>query len=285
MLNIHKTIEEIKAQYAVDEARGYNLMVYGQAGTWKTSASITCPRPIYIQSFDRHGWSSIKDHVDGKSVIVDTRFEGAFGSRMHAKTNKTIYEYWEDEFKRMADEGFFDHIGTFVIDSATTWALSIMDQVRKTGGKAMVKGSWIMNKNMTPDQKDWQIQMECIKMALDDFLSLPCNCYLICHEVTESNEDTGRVMTYPLLTGRLKEQIPPMFDEVYHTTVQTKSSGNHIVLLTQNDGSFIAKSRLSGTPPKLNRYEEFNIKELMRKVGLGKEAEDKPPLDQIGGSE
>ncbi len=282
-LNINKTAQEVYDQYQMVEEVGYNIMVYGQAGTWKTAAILTCPRPVHLYSFDRHGWAPIKRYVDGKNINVEVRFEGAFGSRIKAGQQETVFNLWEKDFKEKANSGYFDKVGTLVFDSATSWALSIMDQVRKTGGKTMPDNSYIINKKMTPDQKDWQIQMACIRYALDDFLSLPCNCYLICHEVTEVYGDNERIQTLPYLTGKLKEQLPPMFDEVYRAEVIPGSSKNKARLLTQNDGNIVAKSRLAQVPegkgsPLLNKYEDFDIKKLMLKVGLEKEAKDKPPL-------
>jgi len=282
-LNINKTAEEVYNQYQKVESVGYNIMVYGSAGTWKTSAILTCPRPIHLYSFDRHGWAPIKRYIDGKNINVETRFEGAFGSRLMVKTQETVFNAWQKDFREKANGGYFDAVGTLVFDSATTWSLSIMDQVRKTGGKKVTTGDYIINKKMTPDQKDWQIQMECIRLALDDFLSLPCNCYLICHETTEVYGDNERIQTLPYLTGKLKEQLPPMFDEVYRAEVIPGSTKNKARLLTQNDGNIVAKSRLAQVPegkesPLLDKYEDFNIKDMMIKVGLEEEAKDKPPL-------
>ncbi len=283
-LNINKTAEEVYNQYQKVESIGYNFMIYGQSGTWKTSGILTCPGPVHVYSFDRHGWAPIKRHIDGKHINVDTRFEGAFGSRIKVGTQETVFNLWQRDFKEKANSGYFDAVGTLVFDSATTWSMSIMDQVRKTGGKKTTDGNYIINKKMTPDQKDWQIQMECIKLALDDFLSLPCNCYLICHEITEVYGDNERIQTMPLLTGKLREQIPPAFDEVYRASIISSSTGkNKARLLTQNDGNIVAKSRLAQVPegkesPLLAKYEDFNIKDMMIKVGLEEEAKDKPPL-------
>lgn len=282
-LNINKTAEEVYNQYQKVESIGYNFMVYGQSGTWKTSAILTCPRPVHVYSFDRHGWAPIKKHVDGRNINIDTRFEGAFGSRIKAGQQETTFNLWQKDFKEKANGGYFDAVGTLVFDSATSWALGIMDQVRKTGGKKQPEDTYMITKKMTPDQKDWQIQMECIKLALDDFLSLPCNCYLICHETTEVYGDNERILTMPLLTGKLREQIPPMFDEVYRAEGRPGSDGNTVRLLTQNDGNIVAKSRLAEVPegkksPLLAKYEKFNIKDLMLKVGLDEWIEDKPPL-------
>ncbi len=278
-LNIKATMDDINATYAKSREVGFNLMVYGQSGTGKTYAIQTLPKPVYIHSFDRHGWSTISHLIDQKNIIVDTRFEGMFGSRTALNSGDTVYELWEKEFKKLAEADFFSKIGTFVIDSATSWALSIMDAVLKQSGKRLTTG-WMIGRKETPDQKDWQVQMECVKLALDSFLSLPCHCYLICHEIREKNELDGSIMTMPLLTGKLREQIPPTFDEVYKVCVTSGSSNNSYKLLTQNDGNIIAKSRMSGGSKKLAKYEDFNIKNLMIKVG--KNAQDKPPLD-LGG--
>jgi len=282
-LNINKTAQEVYDQYQKVESVGYNIMAFGQAGTWKTSAVLTCPRPVHLYSFDRHGWAPIKKYVDGKNINVETRFEGAFGSRIKTGQQETTFNLWQKDFKEKANGGYFDHVGTLVFDSATTWSLSIMDQVRKTGGKTMTKDDYIIDKRMTPDQKDWQIQMECLRLALDDFLALPCNCYLICHETTEVYGDNERILTLPYLTGKLKEQLPPMFDEVYRAESVAGAQGNRVRLLTQNDGNIVAKSRLAQVPegkksPLLDKYEDFDIKKLMLKVGLEEEARDKPPL-------
>ena len=275
-LEISKEIEELQRLYSEDAGRHtFNLMVYGKSGTGKTALLRTCPKPVYIQSFDRHGWSTIKDYVDQKSIIVDWRWEGMFGSRTGLGGKETNFELWERDFRKKKESGFFDLVGTLALDSATTWSLAIMEQVRKMSQKRLSSG-YVIGRKECPDQKDWQIQMEALKLALDDFMSLPCHCVLICHEIETINEYTGATMIVPFLTGKLREQIPPMFDEVFRSEAESTPSGTRYTLLTRNDGDAIGKSRLSGIPPKLEKYEEQDIKSLMEKVGV--DPSDKEPF-------
>lgn len=277
-LDVQTTVADLNNLYNNVEEIGYNVMAYGDAGTGKTTAALTLPKPIYIQSFDNHGWASIRQHIDGRNVLVDTRFEPAFGAKS-LKKGETVYGKWEKEFKRLESIGFFDSVGSFVIDSATSWANAIMDEVMARANSAITDG-WMMDRKNTPKIKEWYIQTSCIQYALDSFLALPCNCYLACHTYIEKEtlpDDTERIVrVLPLLTGQLKEKVPPMFDEVYKTVLQTGASDNTFNVITRHNSPVVAKSRLAGTPPKLNRVEPFNFRKIMEKVGMN--ASDKPPF-------
>jgi hypothetical protein len=249
-----------------------NILVYGGAGTGKTGLVQTCPQPILYHSFDRGGWVTIREFAkDHSRIIIDNRFEGAMGSRTYLGTGKTVFELWEEEFKRLSKMGFFDLVGTYVVDSATTWALSIMDTILKKDQRRLNSG-WVVGRKETPDIKDWQIQMEAVKLALNDFTSLPCHCLFIAHETTEKDELTGSIDKVPYLTGKLQQQVPTMFDEVYRAI--TTGADNKYSLMTQRDGNIPARSRIAGIPPKLQKYEPMDIRAILKKAGA--KWEDKP---------
>jgi hypothetical protein len=195
-------------------------------------------------------------------ILVDTRCEEEDAKR------PTAYELWEREFDRFRHSDFFDHIGTYVIDSATTWADALMNAILKKNGRAAG----------TPQQMDWMVQMNTIRDSLKAFVALPCDCILTAHVDYDKDEVSGRLLGNPLMTGKLKQKIPLLFDEIYVTRAQRTSKGTEYSLLTQSDGVYRVRTRL-GTGGLFDPSEAPDIKALLKKAGM--DYQDKPAL---GGS-
>ena len=118
--SIEVTRKELKAlqQKERENPRRKKLhcLLLGDKGAGKTTFLATAPRPILIHSFDPGGTESIQDFIDAGGVFVDTQFE------RDNLQHPTAYLAWEREFNRLGHSGLFENIGTYAIDSLTTFS-------------------------------------------------------------------------------------------------------------------------------------------------------------------
>lgn len=261
---------QIRERYQSDpRSTSFNAVVYGGLGTGKTYSVRTAVAPILVHSFDPGGSkvlaNKIANHpypntcIDSGAILVDSRFE------VEDPKKPTAFALWDKEYENLKRSGFFDSIGTFVIDSMTTWAQCALNEVLKRAGRA----------GGVPQQNDWFPQMVALENAIRDFISLPCNCILIGHDAATKDEVTGKIYKDLMITGKLTRRIPLLFDEIYYATTKHTSKGTEYFFATKATSTYQARSRLSASG-QLDEMAEPNYKKILRKVGLS--AEDKPAI-------
>lgn len=270
-LEIKVEAEKLKQMYEEDpRSKSFNAIVYGATGSGKTSLLRTCRLPIHIDSFDPGGCKVLRgeailngrrypDEFSKGNIVIDSRFENEDPMSPNAA------KLWDDEFHRRKLMGYYERLGTYAIDSMTTWAQTIMYDVLKKAGRT----------GGVPQKNDWLPQMTVIEKCMRTFLSLPCDCILIGHEDVEKDEPTGRVIASLLITGKLSTRVPALFDEIYHADTKETSSGIQYQLLTRKTGIYVACSRLSNMG-QLDMYEAPDIKNILKKAGY--DYSNKPSL-------
>ncbi len=230
--------------------RTFNGLVYGGVGAGKSHMVQTLRKPILVHSFDPGGSTlpGLRAMQEEGSLLVDTRFE------KEDPKKPTVAKLWDSEFQKMTRQKIFDHLGTYVIDSASTWGKCLLNEVLRQANRA---GS-------RPQQNDYGPQMTMIENAIRVCLSAPCDFILLGHDHTEKNDLTGKVKTTVALTGQLKTQIPLLFDEIYYMENRK--------LHTTDRGYVQARTRIGSG--KFEAKEVPDISALLRKAGW--EWEQKP---------
>lgn len=269
LLEIKKQAAEIKKMYEEDpRTKTFNALIYGSLKTGKTSILRTCPKPVLVHSFDPSGTLVLRDLIEKGEILADTRFE-------HEDPFKpSACQLWEKEFNYLYRKDFFKHVGTFAIDSMTTWSSIIMNEVIRRAAKAK------KNREIggAPQQQDWLLQMSFIENYIRKFLSLPCHCVLLGHADQAKNEEGAAVGDLGIMiTGKLKERIPALFSEIYYLRIKDYKIGSR-ELLTQPLYGIQAGSRL-GYKGLLGKTEPPDIKKIMDKVGI--DSSDKPLFKDI----
>lgn len=248
----NKHFETMLKKYSEEAVNNtFNALLLGQMGTGKTYSLLTAPRPLVLHSFDPGGSKSLRDANGNlpEGVYVET-FE------IEDSNSPTQYMAWERRFNELRRDKFFDNVGTFAIDSITTFTGALMNMILKKG-----------NRPGTPPQlQDYMQQMIAIMDIVKVCASLPCNFVAIGHIVAEKDEVTGRMQTFPMITGQLKEKLPTLFDEVYVATVAHSRTGPSYKFRTIPDGYYQARSRLAASG-KLEELEEPNFKHILKKTG------------------
>lgn len=249
--------EKVKAAFLAarkryeDDARSdsTNFLLMGEHGSGKTFSLRTARKPVYIHQFDPGGSKSLDDLVDKGSVIVDARFSYETNSK------PKVFELWDAEFSQMRRDKIFNDIGTYVIDSATTWGEAVLNAVLKKQNRA----------GQVPQIQDYMVQMMTMKDYIKVCCGLQCDFVLTAHLEYIKDEERGKIIAVPLVTGKFSEYLPLLFDEVYVAQASAGASGTKYKWLTQNDGKFRARSRLA-QGGKLEKYIKPSFKALLKRV-------------------
>jgi len=268
-IEVHqRTIERVRKFYKEDEKQqGFNLLLLGEPGSGKTPILLTARKPVYIASFDPKGTVGLKKWIEKGEIIPDTQYED------DDPYNPTAYEKWYKQFKKQYTSGFFNHIGTYVIDSATTFTAAAMNYKMGEAGRAG---------NVPHRNKDYNPAKVEIQNYLRMCLNLPCDFILTGHlkaldKLIRVDKSTGvetRKISYRFLTiGQAATFIPLLFSEMYVVKGEEGPSGTRRKLLTDSVGEYIARSKLS-SDGLLAPKEEPDIKAILKKVGLS--TKDKP---------
>ena len=258
-MNPSKEYTEIMKAYKTSPKQGkINALILGESGAGKTFLMRTCPKPVLIDSFDPGGTKGLRPYIEKGDIIADVRWE------QEDPLKPSVYAKWKRVFQDRRAGGFFDYIGTYVIDSSTSWGEAIMNGILM---KAGIAGQ---APRFTHDYVPQKVEMINI---LTECLSLPCHFILLGHhEIKDDVNENGKaVMRFRFLTtGKAMITIPLKFDEIYTLTSKQTSAGITRSLITVNDGVHQARSRMAGNG-LLAPLEEPDITKLLKKAGLSYE--------------
>lgn len=249
----------------VSNQKNFNALVYGHVGSGKTTLISTGRKPILIHSFDSHGTKTraLKPLIDSGDLLIK-RFE-----REDMKAPSLARE-WQDHFNELYSSGFFEAIGTYAIDSLTGLYPALMNGVMKSSTAYRQKDGWI------PTMNAYGAIQPILRDLVQKVLELPCDVIITCHPTITKDEITGERETGLMIPGGMAGIIPTMFMEkwVMRTIKQGINQEAKFALQVHSDGTYNAETRIGGD--LLQIFEEPNIKDLLKKVGLN--AEDKPSL-------
>lgn len=265
-LDIKAELSKIHELYASDMTqRSFNALLVGKAGTGKSFCLQTCRKPVLIHSFDPGGTKSLGSLIaDPKNgIFADTRFE------YESDKNPKAFKLWDAEMDRLVREKFFDNIGTYVLDSYTTWSYAILAHIKRTEtGKLFTRAHVDV-----PCQADYQLAQVRTREMCMKCSALPCDFILTAHIASEKDEVTGGIVNTINAAPKLRELLPSLFDEIYVCRTQASSTGVKYEFQTVNDNIYVARSRLCENG-KIAAREPQDFKALLKKAGLS--AADKP---------
>lgn len=251
-LDIKKTASDLRKMYSESAgANKTNFLLYGDMGTGKTTMAVeTCRKPCLVHSFDPGGIESVDPKlIESGAVIVDNRFES------DDPKNPRAFALWDVEFEKLLNGSFFNSLGTYVLDSSTTWSSAAMYAVLKKAGRPAG----------VPQQNDYLPQMTMLENAIKLLCSLPCDVILTAHQKADKDEVTGKISAAPLLTGKLTYRIPLLFNEIYHTTAKETSKGTTYSIQTQACSTYMARTRM-GRRGLFEKFETPDLKLLLKKA-------------------
>lgn len=242
----------------------FSVLIMGIYGVGKTRLIATMPKPVLIDSFDPKGTVVIErlypeELKSGKIMIR------RYWNEDYEKPSE--YRRWEDQWEADIESGFLDNLGTYAIDSMTTWIESLanyfsveLKRDRKVQKLAINDYLWLY---------------DVVKKVVKQSSSRLCNFAVTGHLVEEQDLITGRIEARLKTFKQLQTDIPLLFSEKY--VLKKSMKGNDIVyeLLTTSAGRYEASTQL-GAGGTLKNVEEPDLCKIMAKIGM--KVEDKPSI-------
>ena len=210
------------------------ILVYGKAGSGKTSLFRTLPGRKFLYMFDPAGLNSLtdKDDIFYEEFLVDTvpmsvnTLKGMKDSASPSYNNMETYVRWENDFQMRLDKnwfsdptveidgvkGGFDVIG---FDSLTTLTDIVMDRILQLNQRA--------GKN--PELGDYGILTNTLARIVRNAAATDCMIFLTAHEIVQQDKLMRSISNEIMVPGQLKVKLPLLFSEIYHCTAEMDSKG------------------------------------------------------------
>lgn len=241
---------KIMEAYNKKSRDNFTALIYGQFGSGKTQMLTTARRPIVLEVFDPKGWigPEVKRGIE-EGWIFPTDWSG---DRMDAPEQ---YRKWELRLKSWVNGGFLNTIGTYAIDSISTWSRAMMNQIVKARDR----------KYLVPAQQDYMVVLNRLIDVILTMSNQECDFIMTGHMEMEKDEEGGGWISNLALFKSLRKDVPLLFTEKWLLLPQLAGTEVNYRVLTQNTGRHLASTRIGGG--KFDMYEEPDIKKLLKKAG------------------
>jgi hypothetical protein len=210
------------------------ILVYGKAGSGKTSLFRTLPGRKFLYMFDPAGLNSLSsnDDITFEEFLVDTvpmsvnTLKGTKDSSSPSYSAMETYSRWENDFQNRLDKNFFNDPtveidgvkGGFDVigfDSLTTLTDIVMDRILQLNQRA--------GKN--PELGDYGILTNTLARIVRNAAATNCIIFLTAHEVVQQDKLLRSVSNEIMVPGQLKVKLPLLFSEIYHCTAELDAKG------------------------------------------------------------
>lgn len=262
-LSIQQEMASIRKMYAEDDSQNsFNLLLTGEMGTGKTHIISTARRPIHIDSFDPGGTklAPITQGIKEGWILVDSRFE------KEDPMKPSVAKLWISEMERRDKLQYFNNIGTYVIDSFSSWTNALM-------------GRQLLGANLAGQAPRYTHDYMPVKTQQYNFIRrimrFPCDFILTGHLKADKDEASSKIIMRLLAIGDASVTLPTLFDEVWVALTKespTEANKTKYTILTAPKSYYLARTRIGSM--KFDQEEKPNIRELLKKAG--REVKDLP---------
>jgi len=262
---IRANAKKIREEYEAYSNFGtYSVLIMGIFGTGKTRLLTTMPKPLLIDSFDPKGTVVVErlypEELKKGSILIRR-----FWDEDYRKPSE--YRRWEDQWEKDLDTNFLDNLGTYAIDSMTTWLDSLANHFSVELKRDRKVQKLAIN--------DYLWMYDVVKRVIKKSSNCTCNFAVTGHLVEEQDDTTGKVEARLKTFKQLQTDIPLLFTEKYVLRKRMDGANAKYEVLITSAGRYEASTQL-GAGGTLNSSEEPDLKKIMAKVGLN--TDDKPLL-------
>ena len=220
------SLDEIKKMWV-------KTLIYGKSGDGKTIFASGYPKPLMLLDTDM-GILSVKSasHVEHKDQIYPIPVKDLVEGQAAPQGYDTVEAIMQDLVSKGAYEGLTPK--TLVIDSVTTLSQMCMNKTQYLNGHL----------GQQPTLPDYGGQRRLLEKIIKFGVAIKMHFMAICHQDFYKDENTGRLWLTPMVVGKLRQELPLYFDEVYHCAPTQLKDGTEYKMETEASGIVTAKSRL-----------------------------------------
>lgn len=226
------------------------FLVYGSAGSGKTTLFRTLPGRKFLYMFDPAGLNSIMpgDDIFYEEFLIDTvpmsvnTLKGQKDNQSPTYNAMETYIRWETDFQNRLSKnwftdssveidgvkGGFDAIG---FDSLTTLTDLTMDRILQLNQRA--------GKN--PELGDYGILTNTLARIIRNAAATNCILYLTAHEQATQDKLMRTISNEIMVPGQLKVKLPILFSEIYHATSMIDKGKPKYEISTVSDEGYKAR--------------------------------------------
>lgn len=244
--------------------------IIAKAKTGKTWGAGTWPRPNFID-FDGGmasiGQASWRARYGNRSVEYQTFIENTRNS-LGIVTKHNAFDDACKYFDEWMKPGKQDQFDTWVVDSVTALTLAALNKsIILLGTKALSVTSQTLERGLKtgaiyPVIQDWGAERSLVEQFMRMVKDSGKHVLMLCHEQEQKDGDGKLIGLEPLMTGKSKEVIPAMFDELWYLRAERKGAELVRYLQTQPDGLRKCGTRI-GVPDGTPYEYEAVIKSLL----------------------
>lgn len=242
LTNIAQKYENKRGEY-----RNFSAFIMGYYSSGKTTLLGTARGPIVIASFDPRN-----------TIVLEQLFKDDIGKRIFIREywtedldNPSAFKRWQQDMREDKRTGLFKEIGTYAIDSMTTWIDAIVTQFCATNGRDGGK----------LEIQDYQIIYTSVKKGIRHCQNLGCDFLMTAHLIDEKDDKTGRVWAQIDTYNRLRSRVPLLFTEKW----LINANKDEFTIITQTVGKTKAGTQIGAKSFK-KAGEKADIKYLLKKA-------------------
>lgn len=274
----------------VDEAvvgEHEKILLYGAPKTGKTFAAATAPGNIYFLVIGNDNEIKTVQSPDFLDKYPEKRGRIAFDSVTETRGDRGSFEQARafDEACDLLDQAIEEDeagdfvldggIDTIVIDNATMLNTVQMNKAiefnhARQSSKNKTTLTQLKEEGLLiPGDNDWMSQMSLMSKFVTWLFRLNYHVIFVAHEWKETSYDRSTRQrsvnkVRPLFTGKHREDIPMMFDNVWRMTAEGGGRSRRYCATTQGNEKVLAGTRFGGV---LNeKIRDLDISEAIEKM-------------------
>ena len=199
-----------------------NILALGPPGVGKTSLFSTIPGKKFLYILDPNTLQTIKGQdIDYEIFLPEQLDLSAVTLRKDVRDPEggappKTYLKFEEHFEEALRDDFFDDYDTIGIDGMTSLQDITMDRITFLNGRF----------GKHPEYADNTATMATVRKVVRTAASMGKRVFISAHTDMRTDDATGRLFNQMVLIGKLRNQIPMVFSEIWLCSGEEDKNGN-----------------------------------------------------------